>query len=1546
LLLVTPAAAEEATPPEVQVEVREIATAEWSHYHLRRAVSAWRRGEASRAVAHLERATEVRYPESGRARFLLALAYLEIGHAQRFEVLVGTPWPVDDAFGAWENALAEAASTLGWLEREPGPVNDDDGRALGAYLATRGVFADPEVFETLASLSSNSPLAAELADLAALELAERAIASGEDAERWLARVDDDGRWVATRDRLRVLVRGEEPRDHEIDGRTDTRGRDRAHSLALGGRALEVGDWEIAQRHYRDADASWRAAMAKVAESGVVDSDALWRRWSTGWGMNAITLNAERTRNDVMQAAGDALTLAEKRPALAPVTHGSVHPGIAPAVPPPDPQVLAEVARSAADLADLRAETHAREFQRIAELSELTARRRYLGHGAKSLEEEWLSLDTQVANVDSLRARAGRSLHALDQVTEAAIERVREKAATMRRRAAEHERWMNGLQTVYVDGPAARRDPDAMARVRAAIELESSLAVRLDALADRWASEGTDLIARSHRDRWRPGLVAEVDAIGRRTNDLFARANDLWIQVQRAADFARSSERVEELTASIDALREETIRLEAAHLALRMSVALDAVGAERARLIAQREEIDYGIAAAGHRAALASTGSESRDQTVANIDVFLQRYPESRARGDMRFRLAELRLIDTQETFERKLAEFLRGADGDRERAARAVMPFIDLAPVLDLYVSILEEDPAFPHRDAVLFNAGMLLVDEGDPRGGRYLAELTRDFGESEHAQHAWLKLGDLAFDDRRYDDALPAYGHAADGENPSLTAAALYKRGWCELGLDRYPNAIESFCRLLDVYDTDGVKLEADLRGEAKEHLVEAFARSGGAETLAATFARIGDRPYERELLRELGRAQREYSFFGEAIASQNLWLTRYPNESEALDVARDMLATYADSKRVPEANAARLTLAARFTPDQPWSKNQPDSLRRAGSSFARESYLAVASYHHRRARERVARGDVAEVDWRMALELYRKVIGHWPRQADVPALHLSAGEAALNLAAYGPAMRHYRAASQSPDTSLARTGSWQMLAAADAWYTAAADPQGAAPDSLARSVIGAAVIHSERFPADTRTCDARWRAGNLAFTHGWYGEAGAIFDRVVDACSGDARVPMASVLRADAAFRLEEFDDAGRAYEAARRVARDTGVDSLVARCETAIPASYFKHAQQLEITDASAEETAAAFRLVADRWPSVEYADVARYQSALAWARADDPGTAVAEWNRLVDEMPESDLRRDAMVQVAETWEGAREPRLASDAYKRLSSAFPDDDSAPSAWLRAADLLDTAGDASGAENVRIEYLARYPDDLDTAVEILEPLAKRELDRVSSTYTMAHALAVAADGSAPYLARYLNLATSDPNLVDLALIGRVRYYEGEDARIVYEKQALTQPLAQSIEIKKTGLESTIAAYQRAAEVGASRWAHASAFRIGQALVNFGLSLESSERPVEIVGDDLYAYEDVLFEQSDTFHVRGETVWFDLLSQKGWSEDPGGWLVRSRDALWSRLSLRFLSRAEVAHPLIDASPPSVYSPMELAEEGEVGRLDGADAPDSDSASQ
>ncbi len=1545
-------------------------------FRLGRAVAEWRAGNPRGVIENLEPidfAASAGVREADRAAFLLGHAYLNLGDIAAFTSLatVVAAWNLPSPYTGWlafQRELVEAA---------PAPALDATGSAGPSALTTyraalaleaQGGNADAE-WARLAT-DTETTLGRDLAGAALVRRAQQALARGEDPRALLEAVPAGSRYAARAQHIlatHTLEHGDAANGERILEalRADSSyaGR-RQVGLALAGRALDRASWSRALESYEQIDREWtrdRDGLTRTLEARAFDD--VW----AAWGLDAnpadvLVLDARLAKGgaDVLARASLDLTL---RPELkVPVLDVAARASLPSNVPLPSAQEWTAVAQAARDADEAMANLTRTRWDLAAERERLEELRRYLGAGQELTQRETRELVARAALLDSLR----RTLEALDarlrSVRDAATRRVLERATSVVEQCANDLLWIGGMRHFHLDGPrraALLAAPAGHVAPDSVLRAEEGLAREILAAVQDLAASAPDLIARSYEQAWRPGLIDR----SRRQADEAARALAWARRLAGSIDssiaaYATSPE-LRTLLASVTRLERTADSLGDRHDALRADVARTAVTRAIAALADEREAIDYGLASAAYGLGVnlaatpasapamlargvddtttAMTGTKADDPflnrwragAIARTRAFLGKHPRSFARGEMRFRLADLLLVEARHDFNRRMAEYLRASS---EQRPAGPLPVLSIAEPLSLYRALLTEDAAFEHRDAAMFNAAMLLADQGDS-GAReaevLFAELVRTHPQSDYCQETYLRMGDMRFGASQYTEAIALYGKAAAGGEAGLTAIALYKSGWSHYLENRYREAADSFRSVLDLYsEQPAIAKQADLADEAEAYLVHSLAGAGGARVFAEYFDRIGPRPYETRVLLALGENLRRLGLHADAGAADELFAARYPKHPDALLGVQRMLASRRRTSPRAEITRARLDYAPKFAPGSAWAEAQTsDSLRRAGSDFARASWTAAAREHHR-----LARKNGAPADWGKALATYEILLERWPHDSENEMLALAAGEAASALGKHAQSLQLYGIAAASKRDSVAQAALWQRVAVADEWYrgTATAAHAGSGTpavlgrDSLAHIVLGSVDELLARYPRHPRAPELVWRAGNLAFAHGEYERAAQDFERLAKHHGTDPHVPQAACLRADALYRLDRFADAAVAYEAAQIVAQRAGNDSLGRAAARAIPIAYYRHAEAQVAADSTQYEAhAARFETIAHRWPAYEHAHLAQYRAGLAFLAAGKTDAAVCAMDAVITDFPNSPYVRDAHLHIAAAWKQANDRERAAEAYARFAARFPDDASAHGAWLEAADLFEAGGLNARADEQRLAYLAAFPADHEAALEILEPFARRDLDAVDAGKPLAALLATprAAKGvkAAPpsYLAQYLKRAETHPNAASPSLLARVRFLEAEASFAAAAQMRLKQPLAKSIAPRLKALDRTLALYRRTADLGVPEWSHAAAFRMGEALVGFAEALERSERPADLKGDDLAAYEEVLSVKSRPYHDRGEGVWSDLLRQQAEGAARDAWIEKAESSLWQRLGTRFFFRPETDYPLVAATPPA-----------------------------
>ena len=1582
--------------------------AETAHVYVRRAVAHLGRGDLVSAAADLERCSyeNGEAPNIDRAAFLLGEIYLQLGDFERFGALAErvSRWSLQSSYVDW---MSDESLTLpprgvggGALDRAAtvsriGASRSDTRLAAVAasLLLEVGDSAGAQRWIRAGGLG-DAPLGIYLSAIAAS-------LRGESAASWwerLARMEPVTPFDADLIGAAVLQQGT-----NLDAMPS---QSRYAPIALhlrAVRAMERGDRETARAlgeqlrfdfpDYRDMrqvelmlgaaeldELAWAEAHERFVRMEAEQSrdmnllqrlqtsagfDSLWSAWQNGapdsdfWLLDLDAMRAQASSIveaslDLRTRPDDSAMELDESSSYRAQTWSSP---LGRLVSPPPVESLREVGAMETQASSTYSELERVQWQIEQARRELARRRAYLEDGLASTQSEIRILENLVRELEGLAGSIDQVLNEVDRVTEAYLEQVLARAARILVETERHQLWIASMEHFYVDPGPDSAIPDA---IPPDVPLPDSLllgdrdfAGALGGRADYLQRTLPERIRRSRDEIWKPGLAEKTAELLAEARRLLTNARRLEELVSDAIVALDSEPTLADLHDRARDLRDTANSLAGAAIELRRETAREALDDVRDELRTHEEAVRYGAATAAYELGMPEDSTDApalAPHVIANyrreardrFESFLQDYPESFTRAEVRFRLADVYLVESKERFQQAMVSFL-----DRQQRGMSVgaLPVMEYDAALQMYLGILEEEPQYAHRDAVLYHVGVIMADLGDDRAMGYLEQLIAEYPQSAFRQEAYLRMGDYQFDTRDFEQCVAFYEKAAEGDDRSLKAIALYKVGWAYFNRDRFEEAGDAFRRVLDVYELGSVEVETDLQGEAEDYLVHCLARAGGAPMAAVYFDQIGNRPYEKRIMLGLSQLLHRFSLFAEAIEADRLWLERYPDDSGALGTAQRLIGGLETWNKPGEANQVRLQLAEQFRRGGSWPAAN-DSLAAEADAFARNSVRHVALYHHHEAREE---GDGADEHWARALALYGKLIEEWPDEAENPKFHFYSGEAAYRLDNYPQAFEHFTAAAEADTGSFVADAAWMRVAVANIWYEQSetgdeGGPSGAAPSdstasrratgdpALARQFLTVSDEYRAGYPDDSRNADLVWRGGQLAVSHEWPDVAAERFETFIETYPGDERAPMAGALRGDALHREEKYGEAGRAYEVALNLARGAEDDTLATRVEAAIPASFYKEAEQA--SDAASDpvahhEAAQLFEIVGQRYPQFEFADLALYRAGLDYLKGEQPERGVAAFEALLQEYPESEYERDSHVQIATTLEKTEQPLRAAHAYERYAEAYPDEDDSADALLRSSDLLEEGGDASAAEATRLRYIDRYPDDYETAMNVLHGLALRDLDQVTPGNSVSQFVPETRDeGSeaASNLGRYLELADAHPDLSDAAILARVEFLRGEEERQRFDRIHLRQPLDRSIAMKNESLEKLVAHYQGCTDRAILPWSRASAYRIGDALVAFGDALQQSERPPELNGDDLAAYDEILEEQAWGFFDQGEEIWAEVLRQSVSAEDDeGGWITRTREGLWPRVSERFVHYAAADYPVIEARKPAAPPVMPAA---------------------
>ena len=231
------------------------------------------------------------------------------------------------------------------------------------------------------------------------------------------------------------------------------------------------------------------------------------------------------------------------------------------------------------------------------------------------------------------------------------------------------------------------------------------------------------------------------------------------------------------------------------------------------------------------------------------------------------------------------------------------------------------------------------------------------------------------------------------------------------------------------------------------------------------------------------------------------------------------------------------------------------------------------------------------------------------------------------------------------------------------------------------------------------------------------------------------------------------------------------------------------------------------------------------------------------------------PDNEFADEITQKLAVTYLEAGRSGQAAAEFERIASATSSsDDVRREALWRASDLYKDTGTLSSEQRVLNNIIARYPNPLSESIEARFRLLEIARQTGNDTEIAVH------------LEEFVQIdATAGAQRSDRTrfLAAKASLELAEPVRRRFEVVKLTQPLADSLKLKKDLMEDVISAYTGSADYGVAEVTTAATFRLGEVYEQFSADLFDSERPANLEADALEQYEILLEEQVFPFEEK-----------------------------------------------------------------------------------
>ncbi len=875
---------------------------------------------------------------------------------------------------------------------------------------------------------------------------------------------------------------------------------------------------------------------------------------------------------------------------------------------------------------------------------------------------------------------------------------------------------------------------------------------------------------------------------------------------------------------------------------------------------------------------------STEMARENYEAFLDLVsddPDLRAEA-MR-RLGDLQL---EETERQQLASNIEALDMTGYESA------------VSLFHQLLEAYPDYRRNDTVLYQLARAYEISGKTDDAlRVLNELVGKYPQTLIIDEVEFRRGEMLFLRRNYLDAEPAYQAVVDyGEESRFYEQSLYKLGWSQFKLALHEDSLDPFFELLDrkvagteLKDGDD-RLEALSR--ADRELIEdtfrvlsiSFSYMEGAQSIDAYLGKRGYPEYGYVIFMNLGDLYLEKKRFVDAAETYEAFVEQYPYHPKSPLMQVEVIEAYKRGEFPSLVLEGKQRYVERYGMDSPfWLRNPPEQ-NTSVAVHLKANLNDLAQYYHAEAQKNGKRSD-----YQQAANWYRKYLAYFPGEPDSANTNFLLAEILFESEDFFDATVEYERTAY--DYPLHEHSSEAAYAGILSYRKHEESLEGKEKAAWHTQYLDSGLKFADTYPEHPESGAVLTTVSEDLFRQNQFDLAIAVGQTVV-AKQPPVKRPLARTawtVIAHSQFELNNFVKAEAAYYRLRPL---TPAEDTEAREEIKdrIASSIYKQGEQAR--DSGDLETAVVhFQRVGQVVPDSDIRSTAEYDAAAAlinlaaWDRASG---ALENFRR---DYPDSEFADDITQKLAVTYLESGNLSKAAGEFERIAAApGSSEDVRREALWKASELYKNSGHAGREQKVLEDIVARYPNPLSESIEAryrLLQLAEVSGDQQARTARLEDLVRIDATAGAQRSDRSRYLAAKAS--LELA----------EPVRRSFFAMKISQPLADSLKLKKALMEDVLKVYGDAAEYGIAEVTTAATFRLGEVYQQFGTDLMESERPKDLDADALEQYDILLEEQAYPFEEKAIEL-FQVNTNRAAGGVYDEWVQKSFTAMASLMPARY----------------------------------------------
>ncbi|MBN1982723.1 MAG: tetratricopeptide repeat protein [Chitinivibrionales bacterium] len=695
-------------------------------------------------------------------------------------------------------------------------------------------------------------------------------------------------------------------------------------------------------------------------------------------------------------------------------------------------------------------------------------------------------------------------------------------------------------------------------------------------------------------------------------------------------------------------------------------------------------------------------------------------------------------ILARQQYEEDMKEWERNPKG-----AEPINPIPDYSKSLGFYSKSVTEYPEFEKADEGFYQIGQIYSLNGNvDMAKKAYDKLVNDYPNSIRASAAHFRLSEFCYLDRDFTCALKHIEKIKASQiNPEVEELATYRKGEIYYNRGDFDKAVELFFLYVERCDK-GEFPKRDLRDEALEYLAISFSDMPEGADHAIQFFKNKKRPYEAEVIYNVGMKNFNHGQFDQAMSALTKALVAYPMNKNAPTAQQMIVACYVIRKKYEEANGEREKLVDIYNPKSDWvrqNSKEPVAVEKARFEV-RKALSQIPIYYH------------AEAQKKKSKELYEKAFFRYKQFMEmfpedkwkVYEFHYNMAEIYNSLHDYESAAMHYeyvasqdlksypRKVEEELDTmgmeqeqierlrsEKKKTGSIS-ISQEDAGYNAIVaydnlrkkkmqqqnlteEQSGSLPEF--KKMIDYIHAFELRFPKSQNTAEVLYLGGNLFFAVKDHANAIIEFQKVVKSFPNSPFAEKSMRMLANTYASAGDFAKAlGRYQEILSRQKQDSPEYKEVSDLAAG---AMFKKATSVK-KEGDQAGAIKVYKQIASQYPNSDVADRGWFEAGVTYEEMNQLDKAAQTFFEAGKNFPKSKIRDKAFVRSSECFKKLGQPENAAKALEYGASQIPKEDFAIPSLSTAADHYKEANMFEKAGQMYEIILNKYPTDKRTPLAI----------------------------------------------------------------------------------------------------------------------------------------------------------------------------------------------------------------------------------------------